>query len=174
MPLVPLTEIGREKGREMASIRNRVVREVVALSATASCAEAARLMGKYGIGSIGVRRGGKIVGVLTERDLVADVLGRADPEEMTVGQAMHVDQPTVSPDATDRECAQLMRMHRTRHLAVKEGGAIVGVVSMLDLVDLVVEEKNWRIDQLETYIGGGRAQNLSQPISTIFHHSSEG
>lgn len=158
----------------MASIRNRVVREIVALPATASCSEAARLMAKFAIGSIGVRRAGKIVGLLTERDLVADVLGRRDPDETTVGEAMRVDQPSVSPEATDRECAQLMRAHRTRHLSVKEGGQIVGVVSMLDLVDLVVEEKNWRIDQLETYIGGGRAQNLSQSIATIFHHQSEG
>ena len=41
---------------------------------------------------------------------------------------------------------------------------------MLDLVDLVVEEKQWDIDQLESYIRGGRARQLSEPILTMFHH----
>jgi hypothetical protein len=61
-----------------------------------------------------------------------------------------------------------MRAHRTRHVLVKEGEEIVGVVSMLDLADLVVEEKESRIDELECYIGGGRCQQLSKPVSSLF------
>ena len=61
-----------------------------------------------------------------------------------------------------------MRSRRTRHLAVKDGDQIVGVVSMLDLVELVAEESEWRIDQLESYIGGGRTRQLSQPIAAVF------
>jgi len=45
---------------------------------------------------------------------------------------------------------------------------MVGVVSMLDLADLVVEEKEWRIDQLESYIGGGRCRQLSAPVCSVF------
>ena len=72
--------------------------------------------------------------------------------------------PTVAPYATDRECASVMRNRRTRHLAVQEDGEVVGVISMLDLVDLVVAEKQWSIDQLESFIRGGRAGQLSEPI----------
>jgi CBS domain-containing protein len=152
----------------MACIEKRIVRDVVSLEASASCAEAARVMAKHGIGSVGVRRGGRLVGLVTERDLVASVLGRLDPDRTSLGEAMRADQPTVSSRADDRECAQLMRSRRTRHLAVKDGNEIVGVVSMLDLVELVVEENEWRIDQLESYIGGGRARQLSQPIAAVF------
>ena len=163
----------------MASIKSRFVREVVSLEASASCAEAARLMTAHGIGSVGVRRDGKIVGLVTERDLVARMVGLlsrgpADPERMPVGEVLRVDQPAVAPDASDRECATLMRSARTRHLAVKEDGEVVGVVSMLDLVDAVVEEKDYRIDQLESYIGGGRTRQLSTPMSTLFAHGASG
>lgn len=162
----------------MASIGSRFVREVISLEETASCAEAARLMTTHGIGSVGVRRGGKLLGLVTERDLVARVVGRlsrgpADPERTRLGEVLRVDQPAVAPDASDRECALLMRTARTRHLAVKQDGEIVGVVSMLDLVDVVVEEKDYRIDQLESYIGGGRTRQLSQPITTLFAHPGE-
>jgi CBS domain-containing protein len=152
----------------MACIEKRFVREVVSLEATASCSEAARVMAKHGIGSVGVRRGGKLVGLVTERDLVASVLGCVDSDRTSLGEAMRADQPTVSPRATDRECAELMRSRRTRHLAVKDGAEIVGVVSMLDLVELVVEESEYRIDQLETYIGGGRTRQLSKPLAAVF------
>jgi hypothetical protein len=51
-----------------------------------------------------------------------------------------------------------------------DGDEMVGVISMLDLADLVVEEKQWSIDQLESYIRGGRAWQLSAPINTPFSH----
>ncbi|WP_242342335.1 CBS domain-containing protein [Anaeromyxobacter terrae] len=154
----------------MACIENRVVRAVVSLDESATFREAAHLMAERGIGSVGVRRGAKLVGLVTERDLVAAMGGGAHACHATLGQIMRTDAPSVSPQATDRECALLMRTGHTRHLAVKEGGEIVGVISMLDLVDLVVEDKQWSIDQLESYIRGGRAGQLSQPIMTLFSH----
>jgi hypothetical protein len=53
---------------------------------------------------------------------------------------------------------------------VKEREEIVGMISMLDLVDLVVEEKQNQVEELESYIRGGRALGLSQPTRTIFEH----
>ncbi len=154
----------------MANIRDRVVRNIICLAASATCDDAARVMAQHGIGSVGVRREGRLVGLVTERELVAQMAAGADPSRTTLGEAMRPQVPAVSADASDAECAQLMRSRRTRHLAVKEGGEIVGVISMLDLVDLVVEEKQWSIDQLESYIRGGRAARLSEPIVTVFNH----
>jgi len=154
----------------MASIQDRVVRDVVALESTATCVDAARTMAERGIGSVGVRKGGRLVGLVTERDLVAAVAKGAELARTSLAQAMRPEVPAVSLQASDRECAQVMRALRTRHLAVKDGGELVGVISMLDLVDLVVEEKQWSIDQLETYIRGGRAGQLSEPIRTVFSH----
>ncbi|HET8539906.1 MAG TPA: CBS domain-containing protein [Anaeromyxobacter sp.] len=157
----------------MACIGSRVVREVVALDRSASCAEAAREMAAAGVGSIGVTVGGTLVGLVTERDIVRHLAAGNDTFAAPLGAVLRPDQPAVSPCATDRECAELMRAHRTRHLLVKDGEQIVGVVSMLDLVDVVVEEKEWRIDQLESYIGGGRCQQLSAPVCSMFRRRAE-
>jgi hypothetical protein len=46
----------------------------------------------------------------------------------------------------------------------------VGVISLLDLVELVVEDKQWSIDQLESYIRGGRAAQLSALLESVFTH----
>lgn len=154
----------------MASIQNRVVRNVISLDASASCADAARLMTERGIGSVGVRQGEALAGLVTERDLVAALVSGADPASTSLRAVMRADFPVVPALATDAECAQLMRTRHTRHLLVREGAALVGVISMLDLVDLVVAEKDWSIDQLESYIRGGRTFQLSQPITTMFDH----
>jgi CBS domain-containing protein len=154
----------------MACIHDRVVRDVVSLDASATCTDAARLMTEQGIGSVGVRRGPKLVGLVTERELLSSIARGADPSRTTLAEAMRPDVPAVTTQASDSECAQLMRACRVRHLLVKDDEEIVGVISMLDLADLVVEEKQWRIDQLEVYIRGGRASQLSEPITTVFHH----
>jgi CBS domain-containing protein len=156
----------------MACIQKRVVRRIVSLDETASCADAARCMAAQGVGSVGVLRAGRVVGLVSERDLVRGVISAdAAAGGVTIGQVMRSDVPAVSLQATDRECAQLMRSHGTRHLAVKEREEIVGVVSLLDLVDLVVEEKQGEIEPLESFIRGGRAMQLSQPTTTIFSHA---
>ena len=74
----------------------------------------------------------------------------------SVGDAMRSDLPTVSPQTEERECAEVMRRNFTRHLLVKEGGEVRGVVSMLDVLQLMVDEKEWLIGQLQQYIKGGR------------------
>ncbi len=158
----------------MARIENHVVRTVVSLDENATCAQAARLMAERGIGSVGVRRGAKLVGLVTERDLLAAVGRGADPERTAVARAVPIQLPVVSPSASEREAADLMRAHHTRHLAVVEAGEMVGVISLLDLVELVVEDKQWSIDQLESYIRGGRAEQLSAPLRTVFTHAPTG
>jgi signal-transduction protein with cAMP-binding, CBS, and nucleotidyltransferase domain len=126
-------------------------------------------MATVGIGSVGVTVGGTLVGLVTERDIVGHLAAGLDTFATPLGAILRPEQPSVSPCATDRECAALMRTQRTRHVLVKDGEEIVGVVSMLDLVDLVVEEKEWRIDQLESYIGGGRCRQLSaEPVCSMF------
>jgi CBS domain-containing protein len=67
---------------------------------------------------------------------------------------MRRDVPFVSPHAAETEALALMRDHVTRHLLVADGGEVVGVISMRDLVQLMLDEKQYAIDQLEAYIHG--------------------
>ena len=138
----------------MATIERHISREVIALDASASCTEAARLMTERRIGAVGVREGGRIVGMVTERDLAGRVVGRGDSGSTPIREAMRRDLPSVQPNATESECSNLMRDHYTRHLLVEESGSVVGIISMRDVIRLMLDDKQWLIDQLQRYING--------------------
>ena len=71
-----------------------------------------------------------------------------------IREAMRPGMPHVSADANEAECASLMRDNATRHLLVEDKGQIVGVVSMRDIIQLMLDEKQFLIEQLHTYIEG--------------------
>jgi CBS domain-containing protein len=137
----------------MSSIRKHVARKVITLAADVSCREAAKLMVDLKIGSVGIRVDGRLTGLVTERDLVAAVVAAGGDGSLPVGQAARP-LPRVTPEASETECADLMRDHTTRHLLVEEGGEVVGLVSMRDIIALMLDEKQFVIEQLNTYISG--------------------
>ncbi len=123
----------------MGTIRNRVRRSIIAIDEAVSCREAAGVLAERRIASIGVLREGRLVGIVSGRELVATFV-RGGPGATPVAAALRGAAPAVSVDASDRECAQLMRSHRTAHLAVQEGGEIIGMISLLDLSGLLGED----------------------------------
>jgi CBS domain-containing protein len=141
----------------MPTIEKRIVRNVIALDESTSCADAARMMAERRIGSMGVRRNGKLVGLVTERDLIHTVMSRgASGTEIPLAEVARPDLPSVTPQSTERDAAHLMQSNFTRHLLVKQGDEVVGVISMLDVVQLMLEDNRWLIEQLHTFIRGGR------------------
>ena len=106
------------------------------------------------IGSVAVREGGRVVGIVTERDLVSRVLAAGDNGAMPIGEAMRTDLPNVTPASTEVHAAELMRTHYTRHLLVEEKGHVVGIISMRDVIQLMLDDKQFLIEQLQTYIDG--------------------
>jgi CBS domain-containing protein len=142
----------------MPTIEKLVVRNVISLDEKATCNDAARLMAQRRIGAVGVTRGGALVGLVTDRDLVFQVLAREKPGTVTLAELMRPDPPSVSPYATERDCAHAMQTHRTRHLLVKEGSVPVGLITMLDVLSLMLEDNRWLIEQLNAYIKCGRGR----------------
>jgi len=61
----------------------------------------------------------------------------------------------VRPDQTSEQCMQLMSNNRLRHLPVVDGGKLVGMISIGDLVKDIISEQKFIIEQLENYITGG-------------------
>ena len=127
---------------------------VVALEGTASISEAARTMAQRKIGSVAVRERGELVGLVTERDLLLTVLVGGTDATQPLREAMRPEVPRVGADASEAACAALMRRHATRHLLVEDRGQVVGVVSMRDIINTMLHEKQFLIDQLATYING--------------------
>ncbi len=138
----------------MATIERHVTRELVALDGSASCAAAARLMASRSVGSVAVLEEGRVTGLVTERDLVLRVLAEGAPGALPIREAMRADLPAVAPATSELECMAVMRDHATRHLLVVEGGAVVGIVSLRDLLRLLLAEKEWLISQLQSFIHG--------------------
>ena len=117
---------------------------------------AIQIMADRHVGALPVLRDGQLVGVVSERDYARKVilLGRSSAET-EVWQIMSSPVVTVDPDDEVRHCMQIMTDRRFRHLpVVDEAGAMVGLVSIGDLVRAVIEEQQETIEQLERFIAG--------------------
>jgi CBS domain-containing protein len=115
--------------------------------------EAIQAMAEHSIGALLVMKGSELVGIVSERDYARKVilLGRSS-SETPVWQIMSAPVLTVSPDDSIQHCMQLMTDKRVRHLPVVEGGRVVGMLSIGDLVRAVLEEQQRTINDLESYI----------------------
>ena len=118
--------------------------------------EAIQIMADRHVGALPVLREGKLVGVVSERDYARKVilLGRSSAET-PVWQIMSSPVITVGPEDAVRRCMELMTERRIRHLpVVDERGAMIGMISIGDLVRGVIEEQQETIEQLEKFIAG--------------------
>jgi CBS domain-containing protein len=110
--------------------------EVLTIDAAATLTMAARKMRERNVGCIVVvGSDGAVIGIFTERDLLRAVADRCNPEADAVRAHMTADPITLPPDHSPSEAAQIMTDHKFRHIPVmEEGGELVGVVSIRDLV----------------------------------------
>jgi len=138
----------------MASISSYVIRDVLGLEASATCREAADLMAKRHIGAVAVKQNGRIVGLITERDLVTRILSRGLDCQTPILEAMRRDVPVVGLDLNEVECASLMKDHATRHLLVTDRNEVVGLISMRDVMQMMLADKQFLIEQMQSYIQG--------------------
>jgi CBS domain-containing protein len=115
--------------------------------------EAIRQMAEHHIGALLVMKGTELQGIMSERDYARKVIlhGRSSAET-PVWQIMSSPVVTVSPSQTVQDCMHLMTERRIRHLPVVDGGKVVGMISIGDLVKAVMEEQKQTIEQLESYI----------------------
>ena len=124
-----------------------------AIAPAAPVIEAIRAMADHGIGALLVMDGPRLAGIVSERDYARKVIlqGRSSLDT-PVADIMTVRVVTVSPADTADRCMQVMTERRIRHLPVLEGDAVVGVLSIGDLVKAVIEQQRQELDHLQRYI----------------------
>jgi len=126
------------------------------VSPDTSVYDALKLMAEKNVGAVLVLDTGRPVGILSERDYARQVVlkGKAS-KETPVREIMTARVVFVRPEQSLEECMALMTDKRIRHLPVLENGALIGIVSVGDVVKAVISEKQFRIEQLENYITSG-------------------
>ena len=122
----------------------------------ASVLAALQLMADKGIGALVVVEGPDIAGIFTERDYARKIalMGRTSAATL-VSDVMTSAVRFVRPDQSSEQCMQMMSTGRLRHLPVVDGGKLVGMISIGDLVNDIISEQKFIIEQLEQYISGG-------------------
>ena len=127
--------------------------DVKTIDSKRSVFEAIVMMDDHHIGSLVVTDDGELAGVVTERDYACKVIVKGRASKTTqIGEIMSDRLVVVHPDTTINECMALMTDKRIRHLPVLDGEELVGLISIGDVVKEVIDEQNFVIEQLESYI----------------------
>ena len=138
-------------------LKSKLDQTVYTIAPTASVFDAVKLMAEKNIGALVITEGEKIVGIVTERDYARKIvlMGRSS-KDTPVRDIMTSSALYVRPDQANEECMALMTENRFRHLLVMDGGKLIGLVSIGDLVKDIISEQKFIIQQLEHYITGER------------------
>ena len=131
--------------------------QVFAVKPDSAVLEALKLMADKNTGAVLVMNGDKVTGILSERDCVRklELAGKTAQNtkvsEIMTGEVLYVDasQPL-------EECMAIMIDKNIRHLPVYEGGKLLGLISVRDVLKEVVDYQQFMISQLEHYISGAR------------------
>jgi CBS domain-containing protein len=125
----------------MATVADLMVRDVLTVEPSDTIGEAAEKMNASNVGAVVVMEDMvRIVGIVTERDLLRAVASRARAAEARVRQWMTPNPVTVDPDLTIAEAAKIMFDNNFRHLPVVKDGRALGIVSLRLLA-------RWAFDQ---------------------------
>lgn len=120
-----------------------------------SVLKALQVMADANVSAVLVTDNGQIVGIFTERDYTrkGEINGRG-AKDTQVQELMTGEMITVTTDTSIDQCMALMLKHRIRHLPVVDDNQLVGIVSMRDVIEIVISDRESTIKGLENYILG--------------------
>ena len=129
--------------------------EIFSLAPEATVYEAVAMMADKSVGALLVLSAGKLAGIVSERDYARKVILKGKhSHEIQVKEIMTSPVFTVSPSHSVEDCMRVITAHRIRHLPVMEGDALLGIISIGDVVRSIISTQAHAIDQLSGYIEG--------------------
>jgi CBS domain-containing protein len=139
------------------SIRDTMTVDPRSITPNDQIVEAARLMRDENVGSLPVSDEGRLVGMLTDRDIAVRVVAEGkSPESTTVGEVFSRNPVAARPDQDLDEALQLMAQHQVRRLPVVEDDRLVGILAQ---ADVALEEKEKKTGEL--------VESISQPEAEL-------
>ncbi len=129
--------------------------DILSVSPDTAIFDAIQKMADRSAGTALVMDGDQLVGLISERDFIRKVYLRGKCKEpISVAEIMSTELTTVTPDERLENCMNAMTEKRIRHLPVVEEGAVVGIISIGDIVKFMAEQKEFEIKNLQSYIAG--------------------
>lgn len=139
----------------ISAILERKGREVVGVESGATVREAVALLAGRKIGAVPVTENGRVAGIFSERDVIYNLSRHgADVLDWTVGQVMTAPAITIEPAVSVLAALSQMTRRRIRHLPVVEGGDLIGIVSIGDLVAYRIGRIEEEAEAMRAYIQG--------------------
>lgn len=130
-------------------------KEVISITPHRPVFDALVILAEYEIGALVVLDGDKLVGVFSERDYAREIVLQGKSSKTThISEVMTATVITAKLSDTVEQAMSVMTEKRVRHLPILEGGKVVGVLSIGDLVKETIEYQQRLIQQLESYITG--------------------
>jgi CBS domain-containing protein len=120
-------------------VREIMNKDVVVAEPDITVKEAAEIMSKHHIGSLVILKDKKILGIVTERNVLNAVAQGKDAELTTVKEIMKKNVVTIAPDRSVEDAVDLMTEHKIKKLPVVDADKLVGIITASDII--VVEPK---------------------------------
>ncbi|NWF89029.1 MAG: CBS domain-containing protein [Ignavibacteriaceae bacterium] len=144
----------------MKTVREMLLKKgnrIFSISPNQKVFEALQQMAEKEVGALLVLDGESLVGIISERDYARKVaLEGKSSRESLVSEIMSPNVIYVEVNTTTEECMALMINKKVRHLPVYDKGKLAGVISIGDVVNAIIDEKEFEIDQLVRYITDSR------------------
>lgn len=134
-------------------ILSRKGSEVFSVTSTITVYEAIKVMGEKNIGAVLIIEDAVLKGILSERDYARKVvLKNKASKDTLVHEIMDQDFVTIEPTNNIEYCMELMSTRKIRHLPVVDNNVVVGIISMSDVVNAIIEIQKTTIEHLDSYI----------------------
>ena len=128
--------------------------QIATTAPSATVGELLGLLAQYNVGALPVVDDGRLVGIVSERDVVRLWNGTPDAGDVRVSAIMTSEVHTCTPDDLIDNLMRLMTDRRIRHVPVVTDGALTGIVSIGDVVKTRIGELEFEREQLSNYISG--------------------
>jgi len=126
---------------------------LISINGSTTVFDALKLMGEYNIGALLIIEDEKLLGIFSERDYARKIaLKGKNSHESLVSEIMTTEVFTIGLEDSLEKCMEMMRDKHIRHLPVVENNKAVGMISIGDVVNAIIEAQKATINHLETYI----------------------